>query len=50
MASNVAGLGLVGLLLLVGVILFFFPEPVSSGLGVTLIVAAVVVWVIQQFL
>ncbi|MFC4359170.1 hypothetical protein ACFO0N_14580 [Halobium salinum] len=49
---NVAGLslGLVGLLLLVGIILFLFPEPATSGIGITLIVVALVLWVVQQVL
>ncbi|WP_433634057.1 hypothetical protein [Halomicrococcus sp. NG-SE-24] len=48
--SKLAGLGLVGLLLVAGGILFFFPEPATSGIGVMLIIAAVVIWVIQRFL
>lgn len=48
--SNLAGLGLVGLLLLAGIILFIFPEPATSGIGVMLIIVAVIIWVIQRFL
>jgi hypothetical protein len=43
-------LGLVGLLLLVGIVLFLFPEPATSGIGIALIVAALVLWVVQQVL
>ncbi|WP_227377133.1 hypothetical protein [Haladaptatus halobius] len=48
--SNIAGLGLVGLLLIAGIILFVFPEPATSGIGVMLIIAAVIVWAVQRFL
>lgn len=48
--SKLAGLGLVGLLFVAGAILFFFPEPATSGIGVMLIIAAVIIWVIQRFL
>lgn len=48
--GSMAGLGLVGLLLIAGIILFIFPEPATSGLGITLIVIAIIVWVVQEFL
>lgn len=41
-------LGLVGLLLVVGVVLFVFPEPATSGLGILLIATAVVLWLVQE--
>lgn len=47
---NAAGLGLVGLLLVVGIVLFLFPEPATSGLGVALIVIAIIVWIVQEVL
>lgn len=50
MVRNIGGLGLVGLLLVVGVVLFLFPEPLTSGLGGTLIAAAVLLWVAQELL
>ncbi|WP_254534526.1 hypothetical protein [Halomarina litorea] len=50
MVRNIGGLGLVGLLLVIGIVLFLFPEPVTSGLGISLIVAAVVLWAIQELL
>lgn len=40
----------VGLLLLVGVILFFFPEPVTTEIGILLIGLAIVVWIAKELL
>lgn len=48
--ARMGGMSLIGLLLIVGIILFFFPEPITSGLGVALIVAAALLWVAQQVL
>lgn len=42
------GIGLAGTLLLTGVILFLFPEPATSMLGIGLIVAGLVVWVATE--
>lgn len=39
--------GLVGLLLVVGVVLFVFPEPSTSALGILLIVTGILMWGIQ---
>ena len=39
--------GLIGLLLIVGVALFFFPEPTTSMIGIALIGIAVVAWIID---
>jgi hypothetical protein len=44
------GIGLVGLLLVIGVILFVLPEPVTSGLGMTLIGFAIVIWLYREVL
>lgn len=48
--GGIAGLGLVGLLFLVGIVLFLFPEPATSGIGMTLIIIGVIVFLVQQFL
>lgn len=48
--ARMGGMGLIGILLVIGVVLFFFPEPVTSGLGIALIVAAAVLWVVQEVL
>lgn len=37
-------LGLAGILLVAGVVLFLFPEPITSGIGVLLVVVGVIVW------
>lgn len=50
MVNDLGGLGLVGLLLLIGLILFVFPEPATSGLGVTIIVIALIVWAVSRFI
>ena len=42
--------GIVGLLLIAGVVLFFFPEPSTSVIGIALIGLAVVVWIIDLIL
>lgn len=39
--------GLIGLLLVVGVVLFLIPEPATSGLGILLVVAGVVLWILD---
>ena len=39
--------GLIGLLLVVGVVLFVFPEPSTSALGILLIVTGVLAWIIE---
>ena len=39
--------GLIGLVLIAGVVLFLFPEPATSGLGVLLIAIGVVAWLID---
>jgi len=49
-SRNLGGLGLVGLLLVIGLVLFLFPEPATSGIGVTLIVIAIIVWAVSEFL
>lgn len=43
-------LGLAGVLLVIGVILFLFPEPATSGLGMTLIGIAIMLWVVREIL
>lgn len=43
-------MALVGLLLLVGVILFLFPEPATSGLGATLILLGILIWAAREVL
>lgn len=40
----------VGLLLIVGIILFFFPEPITTTIGIVLIGLAVVMWVTEIFM
>lgn len=50
MASERGAIGLISLLLLLGVILFLFPEPVTSGLGMTILVLAVIIWVFSEVL
>lgn len=50
MARNFGSLGLVGLLIVIGIILFLFPEPATSGLGITLIVLALIVWAVSELL
>ena len=42
--------GLIGLLLIAGVVLFFFPEPTTSMIGIALIGIAVVAWIIDWIL
>lgn len=39
--------GLITLLLLVGVVLFVFPEPATSGLGIALIATAAFLWLLD---
>lgn len=39
--------GLVTMLLVAGVLLFLFPEPATSGLGVLLMLTGAVVWLID---
>ena len=39
--------GLITLLLVVGVVLFVFPEPATSALGVLLIVAGLIAWLVD---
>lgn len=41
------GEGLIGFLLVVGVVLFLFPEPATSALGIILIIIGVVGWIID---
>jgi hypothetical protein len=48
--AQIGGGGLVGILLIIGIVLFFFPEPVTSGLGIALVVAAGLLWVVQEAL
>lgn len=50
--ANIGGrsIGIVTLLILAGIILFVFPEPMTSGLGITLILIGVVVWILMEFL
>lgn len=43
--SGIWSLTLIGTVLVVGVALFFFPEPATSMLGVVLIALAVIAWV-----
>ena len=42
--------GIVGLLLIAGVVLFFFPEPATSAIGILLIGLAVVAWIADLIL
>ncbi|WP_137286086.1 DUF308 domain-containing protein [Halorussus salinisoli] len=37
--------GLIGALLLVGVVLFFFPEPTTSAIGIAMVAMGVVAWI-----
>lgn len=39
--------GLIGLLLVAGIVLFFFPEPATSTIGIALIGIAVVAWIVD---
>lgn len=39
--------GLIGLLLVVGVVLFLFPEPATSALGIGLIAVGVLAWLVD---
>lgn len=39
--------GLISLVIIAGVVLFLIPEPATSGLGVFLIVAGAIAWVID---
>ncbi|WP_435180103.1 hypothetical protein [Halorussus sp. AFM4] len=39
--------GLIGLLLIAGVILFFFPEPFTSTIGIALIALGVIAWIVD---
>ena len=39
--------GLITLLLVAGVILFVFPEPISSGVGILLITIGVIAWLVD---
>ena len=39
--------GLIGLLLIAGVVLFFIPEPTTSAIGIALVGVAVVAWIID---
>lgn len=41
------GGGLVTLLLVAGIVLFLFPEPATSALGIFLVIAGAVLWVID---
>lgn len=50
MESTRGSIGLVGLLLLLGVVLFVFPEPATSGFGVTIILVAIVIWAASEIL
>ena len=39
--------GLIGMLLIAGVVLFFIPEPTTSAIGIALIGVAVVAWIVD---
>jgi hypothetical protein len=39
--------GLISLLLVVGIVLFLIPEPATSGLGILLVGAGVVLWLVD---
>ncbi|MFC4451619.1 hypothetical protein [Halorussus aquaticus] len=39
--------GLIGALLLVGVVLFLFPEPATSAIGIGLVTIGVIAWLID---
>ena len=39
--------GLIGLLLVAGVVLFFFPEPATSAIGIGLITVGALAWIID---
>lgn len=41
--------GLAGLLVVAGVVLFFFPEPLTSILGVLTILAGIGSWIVGRF-
>lgn len=40
----------VGLLLIIGVVLFFFPEPITSTIGIILIAVAVIAWAAEAMM
>ncbi len=42
--------GLAALLIVIGVILFFFPEPTTSIIGIILIVIGALVWLADYFI
>lgn len=44
-----AGAGTAALLILAGVILFLFPEPITSMVGVLLIVGGILLWAAERF-
>ena len=44
------GEGVIGLLLVAGVVLFFFPEPTTSMIGIALVSIAVVAWIVDWIL
>jgi hypothetical protein len=44
--GGLGGVGLAGLLIIVGLILFIFPEPATSGLGVILMLIGVLLWLL----
>ena len=44
--GGLGGAGLAGLLILVGLVLFIFPEPATSGLGVILMLIGVLLWLL----
>ncbi|WP_202935132.1 hypothetical protein [Halorussus amylolyticus] len=40
--------GAIGLVILAGVVLFFFPEPATSGIGILLILVGLAAWVLNR--
>jgi UPF0716 family protein affecting phage T7 exclusion len=45
--SSTALAGTSGTLIIIGAILFLFPEPVTSGAGVFLLLAGILVWLLE---
>ncbi|MFC6824525.1 hypothetical protein [Halopelagius fulvigenes] len=47
--TEAAGIGIAGTLILIGAVLFLFPEPVSSVAGALLITGGIILWAVEQF-
>ncbi len=42
--------GLAALLIIIGVVLFFFPEPITSFAGIALVLIGAIVWLADYFI